>query len=80
MRAAEGLFVYNKTNFHYLPQNIAFDDLKSVEFATSGMSMILIDAVNHHILDGMKDRGAGQLRAVPISINTAQQVELLLKP
>jgi hypothetical protein len=45
MRAAEGLFVYNKTNFHYLPQNIAFDDFKSGKFATSGMSMILIDSV-----------------------------------
>ena len=33
MRAAEGLFVYNKTNFHYLPQNIAFDDFKSGRFA-----------------------------------------------
>ncbi|WP_045627722.1 ISL3 family transposase, partial [Lacticaseibacillus paracasei] len=63
MRAAEGLFVYNKTNFHYLPQNIAFDDFKSGKFATSGMSMILIDSVNHHILDVMKERGAGQLRA-----------------
>lgn len=63
MRAAEGLFVYNKTNFHYLPQNIAFDDFKSGKFATSGMSMILIDSVNHLILDVMKDRGAGQLRA-----------------
>ncbi|MCT3076919.1 ISL3 family transposase [Leuconostoc citreum] len=63
MRAAEGLFVYNKTNFHYLPQNIAFDDFKSGKFATSGMSMILIDSVNHRILDVMKDRGAGQLRA-----------------
>ena len=40
MRAAEGLFVYNKTKFHYLPQNIAFDDFKSGKFATSGMSMI----------------------------------------
>lgn len=63
MHAAEGLFVYNKTNFHYLPQNIAFDDFKSGRFATSGMSMILIDSVNHRILDVMKDRGAGQLRA-----------------
>lgn len=35
MRAAEGLFVYNKTNFHYLPQNITFDDFKSGKFATS---------------------------------------------
>ena len=63
IRAAEGLFVYNKINFHYLPQNIAFDDFKSGIFATSGMSMILIDSVNHRILDVMKDRGAGQLRA-----------------
>ncbi|MDY2513399.1 transposase, partial [Weissella confusa] len=43
--------------------NIAFDDFKSGKFATSGMSMILIDSVNHRILDVMKDRGAGQLRA-----------------
>ncbi|WP_210114195.1 hypothetical protein, partial [Weissella confusa] len=42
-------------NFHYLPQNIAFDDFKSGRFATSGMSMILIDSVNHRILDVMKD-------------------------
>ena len=63
MRATEGLFVYNKTNCHYLPQNIAFDDFKSGKFATSGMSMILINSVNHRILDVMKDRGAGQLRA-----------------
>jgi len=63
MRVAEGLFVYNKTNFHYLPQNIAFDDFKSGKFATSGMSMILIDSVNHRILDVMKDCGVGQLRA-----------------
>ena len=63
MRAAEGLFVYNKTNFHYLPQNIAFDDFKSGKFATSGMSIILTDSVNYRILDVMTDRGAGQLRA-----------------
>ncbi|MDY2512752.1 hypothetical protein [Weissella confusa] len=28
MRAAENLFVYNKTNFHCLPQNNAFDEFK----------------------------------------------------
>ena len=63
MRAAKGLFVYNKTNFHYLPQNIAFDDFKSGKFSTSGMSLILIDSVNHRILDVIKDCGAGQLHA-----------------
>ncbi|WP_134644758.1 transposase [Weissella cibaria] len=44
-------------------KHIAFDDFKSGKFATSGMSMILIDSVNHRILDVMKDCGAGQLRA-----------------
>lgn len=44
-------------------KHIAFADFKSGKFATSGMSMILIDSVNHRILDVMKDRGAGQLRA-----------------
>ncbi|WP_416370385.1 transposase [Weissella confusa] len=63
MRAAEGLFIYNKTNFHCLPQNVAFDDFKSDKFATSGMSIILINSVNHRILDVMKDRGAGRLHA-----------------
>lgn len=33
MRAAEGLFVYNKTNFHYLPQNIATSNQVSSQLA-----------------------------------------------
>lgn len=33
MRAAEGLFVYNKTNFHYLPQNIAASNQVSSQLA-----------------------------------------------
>lgn len=56
-------FVYNETNSHCLPQNIDFKDSKSGKFATSGMSMILIDSVNHRILDVIKERGVAQLRA-----------------
>lgn len=48
MRQSQGLFSYNKTTFHYLPQHIAFDDFKSGNFAeNNGMSMILMDSTTH---------------------------------
>ncbi|WP_404975455.1 ISL3 family transposase [Weissella paramesenteroides] len=63
MRQAQGLFTYNKTAFHYLPQHIAFDDFKSGNFAkNSGMSMILMDSATHRVLDIMQDRGDNNLR------------------
>lgn len=63
MRQADGLFSYNKTNFHYLPKHIAFDDFKSGKFSESGMSMILIDSTMHRVLDVMRNRGDGALAA-----------------
>lgn len=63
MRQAQGLFNYNKTTFHYLPQHIAFDDFKSGNFAkSSGMSMILMDSATHRVLDIMLERGDNNLR------------------
>ena len=63
MRQAQGLFTYNKTSFHYLPQHFAFDDFKSGNFAkSSGMSMILMDSTTHRILDIMLERGDNNLR------------------
>lgn len=63
MRQAQGLFTYNKTAFHYLPQHIAFDDFKSGNFSeNSGMSMILMDSATHRVLDIMQDRGDNSLR------------------
>lgn len=63
MRQAQGLFTYNKTTFHYLPQHIAFDDFKSGNFAKiSSMSMILMDSTTHRVLDIMLERGHNRLR------------------
>ena len=63
MRQAQGLFTYNKTTFHYLPQHIAFDDFKSGNFAKiSGMSMILMDSATNRVLDIMLERGHNRLR------------------
>lgn len=63
MRQAQGLFNYNKTTFHYLPQHIAFDDFKSSNFAKSnGMSMLLMDSATHRVLDIMLERGDNNLR------------------
>ena len=36
---------------NWLPATIAFDDFKSGQFATSGMSMILMNPVNHRTID-----------------------------
>jgi transposase len=59
IRAAKGLFIYNQTNFNYLPKHLAFDDFKSGHFSPSGMSIILMDSSNHRVLDVISDRGSG---------------------
>ena len=41
----------SKSNYHWLPRHIAFDDFKSGRFAPSGMSMILMNIENHRTLD-----------------------------
>lgn len=75
MRQAQGLFTNNKTNFHYLPQNIAFDDFKCGNFAKScGMSMNLMDRATHRVLDIMLERGENNLVFLLLT-----QLELVLK-
>ena len=43
----------------WLPNTIAFDDFKSGRFATSGMSMILMNPVNHRTIDIIPENFAG---------------------
>ncbi|MFT8633197.1 MAG: hypothetical protein ABF741_09905, partial [Liquorilactobacillus ghanensis] len=42
---------YVKSNYHWLSENISFDDFKSVKFAQNGMSLLVINIVLHHPLD-----------------------------
>lgn len=46
----------------WLPKAIAFDDFKSGKFAPSGMSMILMNPVNHRTIDVIQSRRSRFLR------------------
>ena len=47
---------------NWLPRAIAFDDFKSGRFATSGMSMILMNPVNHRTIDVISSRTSKSLK------------------
>ena len=47
IRSILGLACYIKQSFHYLSQNIAFDDFKSGKFAKSGYSLLFMNIETH---------------------------------
>lgn len=47
---------------NWLPATIAFDDFKSGQFATSGMSMLLMNPVNHRTIDIIQSRNSRYLK------------------
>lgn len=49
-------------NRQWLPAAIAFDDFKSGKFAQSGMSMILMNPLNHRTIDIIESRQSNTLR------------------
>ena len=49
-------------NRQWLPVAIAFDDFKSGQFAQSGMSMILMNPLNHRTIDIIESRQSKALR------------------
>ncbi|MCT0164159.1 ISL3 family transposase [Lactobacillus helveticus] len=51
-----------KPNYHWLPRHIAFDDFKSGRFASSGMSMILMNIENYRTIDIILSRRNRYLR------------------
>lgn len=51
-----------RPNRHWLPSAIAFDDFSSGKFATNGMSMILMNPVNHRTIDIIQSRNTKCLR------------------
>lgn len=42
----------------WLPSTIAFDDFKSGKFATSGMSKLLMNPMNHRTIDIIQSRNS----------------------
>ena len=61
-RQLEGLEDTFKTNPHWLPATIAFDDFKSGKFAQSKMSMILMNPQNHRTIDIIQSRNLRFMR------------------
>ena len=61
-RQLEGLEDTFKTNPHWLPATIAFDDFKSGKFAQSRMSMILMNPQNHRTIDIIQSRNSRFMR------------------
>lgn len=51
-----------KVAHQWLPKAIAFDDFSSGRFATSGMSMILMNPVNHRLIDVIKSRNSRYMK------------------
>ena len=49
-------------NRYWLPATIAFDDFKSGQFAQRGMSMILMNPLNHRTIDIIQSRQSNSLR------------------
>ena len=47
---------------NWLPATIALDDFKSGKFATSGMSMLLMNPVNHRTIDIIQSRNSRSLK------------------
>lgn len=47
---------------HWLPATIAFDDFKSGKFNSSGMSMILMNPMDHRTIDIIRSRQSQDLR------------------
>lgn len=62
MRFAKQLVKYIKPNYHWLPANIAFDDFKSGKFAQSGMSLLVMNIVQHRALDIIRSRTSNSIR------------------
>lgn len=56
-----------KPNRHWLPSTIAFDDFKSGQFAQSGMSMVLMNPMNHRTIDIIQSRRDRYLRSYFLS-------------
>lgn len=51
-----------QVNYDWLPQAIALDDFRSGKFATSGMSMQLLNIQNHRVIDIIESRNDRALR------------------
>lgn len=66
-RQLEGLEDTFKTNPHWLPATIAFDDFKSGKFAQSKMSMILMNPQNHRTIDIIQSRNSRFMRSYFLS-------------
>lgn len=61
-RTIYGLYEMSKPNFNYLPENLCFDEFKSVKEAKGAMSFIFCDATNGTIVDIIEDRRLSSLR------------------
>ena len=55
-RKLRSLSSYFKINRHWLPQAICLDDFKSGSALHDGMSMVLMNAENHRVIDVIKSR------------------------
>ncbi|MCT4397063.1 transposase, partial [Periweissella beninensis] len=56
VQRASNMWFEDNNRFIWLPQHISFDDFKSGNFAKASMSIVLINRVDHRILDVIKDR------------------------
>ena len=56
VQRASNMWFEDNNRFIWLPQHISFDDFKSGKFAKASMSIVLINSVDHRILDIIKDR------------------------
>lgn len=61
-RTIYGLYEMYKPNFNYLPENLCFDEFKSVKEAAGAMSFIFCDASNGTIIDIVEDRRLSSLK------------------
>lgn len=55
-RKLQSLSSYFKVNRHWLPRAICLDDFKSGSALHDGMSMVLMNAENHRVIDVIKSR------------------------
>src|SRR5699024_7391651 len=63
IRSLENVENNFKVNCNWLPSHLSLDDFKSGKrFSSSGMSMCLINAVNHRIIDIIPERNNKFLR------------------
>lgn len=61
-RTIYDLYKMYKPNFNYLPENLCFDEFKSVKEAAGAMSFIFCDASNGKIIDIVEDRRLTSLK------------------